>query len=145
MASALTHNETCRHCKTNADHPVTLTPEKIHYGRVDCGTCGRLLRWLPKPDGEPSKYKRQAAHRNLVADYGRGFCELCLRKVGELPPRQTLEAQHVIEYQDEGSNKRENIWILCTACHKLVHWMRIYHGKVSPVEAIQMAAEGCEL
>lgn len=120
--------ETCRHCKDAGPHKIELMQNSIHHAKLSCGSCGRMLRWLPKPDSDPTKYKRPTAHRDLVADYSRGFCEMCLVPKAQLPKGQTLEAQHVIEFQDGGSNERENIWILCTGCHRFVHWVRTYHG-----------------
>jgi predicted restriction endonuclease len=103
---------------------VTLTPESPHHARADCQDCGRFLQWLPKPDAE--RIRRPAAHRELVRKYSRGFCELCGTREADLPPGQTLEAQHVEEYHEGGEPKRENIWIVCTACHKLIHWRRTW-------------------
>jgi hypothetical protein len=28
--------------------------------------------------------------------------------------------------QDDGEAERENVMILCTKCHKLIHWMRTH-------------------
>lgn len=127
----------CRHCGDLGPHKVELMSTGVHHAKVNCGDCGRFLRWMPKPDSDPTKYRRQSAHRNLVADYSKGFCEMCLRKKEDLPPRQTLEAQHVIEYQHEGSNERENIWIVCTACHRMIHWIRTYHGTAGFQEIVE--------
>lgn len=121
-------SEKCRHCASMGPHPITLVSNGVHYAKVNCVECKRQLRWLPKPDSDPTKYRRPTQHQNLVSDYGRGFCEMCLRKKEDLPKGNTLEAQHVVEFQDGGSNERTNIWILCTACHRMVHWVRTYHG-----------------
>jgi len=67
-----------------------------------------------------------------VHKYSDGFCELCLLKPDELPPGQTLEAHHIIEVQDGGSADRENIWIVCTKCARLIHWMRTHAGRSNP-------------
>lgn len=120
--------ETCRHCNATGVHRTEVQQSGVHYAKVTCNTCDRFLRWIPKPDSDPTKARRPQQHRELVRAYGNGFCEMCLRKTDELPKGQTLEAQHVIEFQDGGSNDRSNIWIICTACHKLVHWTRYYHG-----------------
>jgi predicted HNH restriction endonuclease len=86
-----------------------------------------MLRWLTKPDSDPTKYKRPTQHLNLVAD----ICEMCMRTLNEFPKGTTLEAHHVMEFKDDGSNARENIWIICTACHRMIHWIRTYHGTIT--------------
>lgn len=122
------HRETCRNCGHEGPHVIQVQTTGVHYAKVECSRCRRFVRWLSKPDSDPTKYRRQNAHKDLVAKYGDGFCEMCLRESDELPKGQTLEAQHVIEYQDGGTEKRENIWIVCTACHRWIHWIRTYHG-----------------
>lgn len=123
----MTDHEMCRYCGDIGPHRTILTPELQHHGRVNCRNCGRMLRWIPKPNDDPTKFKRPAAHLDLVKKFGRGFCELCLRKNGEAGVRE-LVGHHVIEYKDGGEPKRENVWILCRACERLVHWMRTYQG-----------------
>lgn len=118
----------CGSCHFGGPHSQVVMENGVHYAKVSCGKCGLFMGWLPKPDSDPTKYKRQNQHRDLVAAYGRGFCEMCLRRQESLPKGQTLEAQHVMEHQDGGSPERENIWILCTPCHRMVHWLRYYHG-----------------
>jgi hypothetical protein len=57
---------------------------------------------------------------------------MCLRRTEELPEKQVLTAHHVIEYQDNGTSDRGNIWIICNACHRLITWIRKYHGCNTP-------------
>lgn len=125
--SDLVSNRPCPHCKTAGPHPMKLRPAGLHYADVRCAKCNGHF-FEPKPDGDPTKYKRPASHTDLVKKFSRGFCEMCLKKLEELPKGQTLEAQHVVEFQDGGPSERENIWIVCTGCHKLIHWQRTYHG-----------------
>jgi 5-methylcytosine-specific restriction endonuclease McrA len=51
---------------------------------------------------------------------------MCLIREDRLPPGQTLVGHHVVEYQDGGEPTRENVWVLCTKCEKLVHLMRTW-------------------
>jgi len=125
------HFEICRYCSHDGPHRVTVATSGVHHSKAECGKCGRFLRWFKKPEDDPTKYRRPQQHQNLVSSYGQGFCEMCLRSVDELPKGQTLEAQHVREYQDGGSSNRENIWIICTACHRLIHWVRTYRTSVT--------------
>ena len=127
---------TCQFCGS-ADIAFELTPNLPHYGKETCRSCGRHSRWVPKPDSD--KIRRPAAHKDLVSKYGNGYCEMCLILEERLPPGQTLEAQHVREYQHGGSEVRENIWIVCTRCHKLIHWLRVWStAPGGTVEAINM-------
>jgi hypothetical protein len=70
-----------------------------------------------------------------VKKYGRGLCEVCLRRPADLPPGETLEAQHIIEFSEGGDPGPENIMIVCTACHRLVHWVRRYVRAARPEAA----------
>jgi len=114
-------------CQHNDPPRVELTPHLPHYGKAICSMCGAFLRWLPKPDSDASKYRRPSAHRDLVAQFSRGFCELCLTVESELPGRQVLEAHHVAEFAEGGPATRENIWILCTGCARIIHTIRNYY------------------
>lgn len=97
-----------------------------HYAKRICGKCQKTNGWAPKPENE--KVKRPAKHKSLVDKYGNGFCELCLRMESELESWHTLEGHHILEFSEGGSEKAENVLIVCTACHKLIHWLRTYHG-----------------
>jgi len=97
-----------------------------HFAKRVCGLCGTFWGWAPKPDGD--KFKRPASHRDLVKKFGQGFCELCLRTKEQLRNGDTFEGHHIQEYAEEGEPKAENILIVCTACHRLINWLRTYHG-----------------
>lgn len=105
-----------------------------HWAKVVCPN-GHYVAWLQKPEGDRSKYRRPVACKDLVAKYSAGYCELCLRKAEDLPLPQTLEAQHIIEFADGGTEERANIWIVCTACHRLIHWQRTYIGHYAGKES----------
>ena len=98
----------------------------VHYADKRCDSCGRHLGFVPKPDSDPTKYSRPKSHQQLVEKFSNGFCELCLAKVEDLPKGQSMEAHHIIEFKDGGKSDRENIWIVCTGCHRLIHWRRTY-------------------
>ena len=113
----------CAYC-FSTDLSVELTPNLSHYGKEVCMACRRFLRWIPKPDQE--RVKRPAAHTDLVRKYSRGFCEMCGKQEADLPGRQTLEANHIVEFQEGGDHGRENVSIVCTRCHKLIHLLRTW-------------------
>jgi 5-methylcytosine-specific restriction endonuclease McrA len=123
----------CSQCGLKTEAVLEETPHLTHYGKLVCGTCGRFHRWVGKPDSDSSKYRRPKQHRDLVDKYSRGFCELCLKSESELQPGVTIESHHVVEFSDGGSHERDNVWILCTACHRQVHWARRYYGRSTPV------------
>lgn len=127
-------HEVCPKCQHPGPHDVTLVANGHHYAKSVCGRCRKYIRWIPKPEGDPTKYRRPNAHRDLVEKFGRGYCEMCLRSKDALPKGQTLEGQHVIEFAAGGSNERDNVWILCTGCHRFVHWIRTYHGGLPGLE-----------
>lgn len=116
--------EPCKRCGARWEPIFKPTPEGPHYGKMVCARCDLWLRWVPKPDRD--KRRREAAHTDLVRKYSPGHCEMCLILEDHVPAGETLEAHHVIEYAGGGQNARENIWIVCTACHKLIHWRRTY-------------------
>ncbi len=95
-----------------------------HYAQVKCKDCKRHVQWVSKPDSE--KTRRPQAHRDLVKRYSRGYCEVCGTRKEDLPAGQAMEANHIIEFKNGGSDERENIQILCTACHKLIHCLRTH-------------------
>jgi len=119
MSSVRELQTSCRGCGDSTAVEIVQSSGP-HYGRLECATCGVVRAWLAKP----KTTNRPAAHRDLVAKYGEGYCQLCLRKETELPGGQTLEGHHVREYQDGGQASRENVWVVCTSCAKLIHWVR---------------------
>ena len=96
-----------------------------HYKGRTCRQCG-LFAWISKP--VEIAYKRPANHTGLVKKYSKGYCEICLIPQDIIPRWESLEAQHIIEYQANPNSERENIIIVCTRCHMLIHWLRTYAG-----------------
>jgi 5-methylcytosine-specific restriction endonuclease McrA len=93
---------------------------------VRCNRCEKHW-WQPTPENE--KAKRPARHHDLVARYDGKHCELCgLPKPSLLDLKRHLTGHHVIEYANGGTDARENVWIVCNACHSLIHRTRDYYG-----------------
>ena len=107
--------------------PLLLECPPPHHRREVCPHCEQHMGWLKKPDS--CKKRRESAHRELVAKYGKGFCEMCLMPEDDLNDRTYLVGHHVQQYADDGGNERENVWIVCNACHSLIHWARTHHGR----------------
>ena len=109
----------CQHCGCD-DLAEELTPDMQHHGKRVCMSCHGFNGWLPKPDKD--KTKRPASHKRLAKKHGKGFCEMCLLD------SDNLEGHHVIPYKNDGDSHKDNVWILCVPCHKLIHHTRTYHG-----------------
>lgn len=80
--------------------------------KVECGTCGTYLAWLPKFHNK--EIRKTSSTRLATAAY----CQLCC-KVGA-----NLIGHHVVEAQDGGSNAPDNIWTVCEPCHAVIHALR---------------------
>lgn len=119
----------CRFCRRTTDHMIEPWDHGMHGGKALCSTVGcTAFVWLPRATVNPTR--RPAIHRNLLAKYDRGFCELCLRPRSALKSCETLMAHHVRPFADEGEPTRGNVWIVCTACHSLIHWQRKFNGRI---------------
>jgi len=70
------------------------------------------------------------------ADVHCGACGRHLRflsKPGSDPTKYRRPQQHrdlVLAYSDGFCE----MWIICTACHRMIHWIRTYHGHDNPAE-----------
>ena len=54
------------------------------------------------------------------------FCFFCLRERKELGVSETMTLDHIKELDKGGVDQVENLQILCSACHKLKNWARLY-------------------
>jgi ribosomal protein L34E len=117
-----TLDEPCPSCG-GTDGEITLRNDK-HYADLTCLDCGRHIKFV----GNPDKNRRPESHKKIARKYSQGYCQLCLRKENELPPRESLEGHHVIEFQDGGGDTKDNTWVVCTSCHVLIHHQRTYLG-----------------
>lgn len=103
----------------------------IHYARLDCANCNSFIGWLRSPD-KIKGYNRINKHSvKEVCEfhgYDDEFCFICLRKKEELGKRETLTVDHIKELKNEGEGGDviQNKQVLCSACHKLKNWARLY-------------------
>ena len=106
----------------------TLTPNLTHYGRNDCIDCKNWVEWLKNPEtkgrSKTSKYKMQQLLKFYKMD--NEFCFFCLRTKSQLGIKETLTIDHKEELNKGGKDEVENLQILCSACHKLKNWCRLY-------------------
>lgn len=115
---------------------LTLTPNNIHYGRLDCPKCG-FAGWARNPESPRNKGTNLLrVGNNLTVEgiqnfhgYKKPFCFFCLRRRNELGVRETLTADHILELRETKGDDRDNVsngQILCSACHKLKLWVTTY-------------------
>lgn len=72
---------------------VILTPELKHHGKELCKTCGRFLRWIPKPEtaqkNEELRGRLQALDSNLnLSQWEKEFIESVKKQFPKLSPKQ---------------------------------------------------------
>jgi hypothetical protein len=108
----------CQHCGLEDYPEVEILESGVHYAKASCQACGRFLKFIPKPDSDPTKYRRPSASRNLVRKHG----DRMRRHFGDSIP---VELGNVFHGED-GPDDPMNLWILCTGCHHLMHWRRTY-------------------
>jgi len=120
----------CRRCGSTETR-IEVLASGPHYAKEACAGCGNYVRFVPRPDNG-DRARRGKSHSDLVSRYSRGFCEMCEILQSRIPNREAMEAHHVIEYRNGGDKERENIWCICTRCHKLIHWLRTYLNHLIP-------------
>ena len=120
----------CDRC--NGESITKLRPDTLHYAQILCEDCGKHLKWISNPD--KPKTRRAGNKKNIIlkicAYHGieEPICFFCLRKKEQLGLNETLEHDHIKEIQILGKDKVNNMQVLCTACHKLKNWLRLYHN-----------------
>jgi len=105
------------------------TPNHIHYGKLRCDLCSKWFKWVPQPNPEglrkeASKYSIEQVCKHYKID--KPFCFFCLRNANQLGFKETLTRDHIAELDKGGKDELYNLQILCTACHKLKNWARLY-------------------
>jgi 5-methylcytosine-specific restriction endonuclease McrA len=112
--------------KCGQESPFKLRPDTQHHGEVRCSVHGHM--WISKPI--ELKIPRRKVNRDLfelVPEHMRDYCWTCLRSralLKSLQPMVPLEAHHIIEVQNGGTDERDNIQIVCKECHSGIHRTR---------------------
>ena len=110
-------------CSCNAGVTKALTPDLPHYAKETCSTCGAFVRWQSKP--APENFSPKRKNKGLLKLFPNiDRCSLCLRSREELPGRTTLEVHHVEEVKDGGTDSPDNLWVVCSRCHMMIHQRR---------------------
>lgn len=104
------------------------TPNTVHYGKLICPEHG-FVKWVPKPREDNKRVRTSRYDLKQVVEFHKmkePRCFFCLRTKEELGTHETLTIDHIIELNQGGEDKLENLQILCSACHKLKNWARLY-------------------
>lgn len=124
------NEERCSIC--NQLLKLTLTPQTIHYGRLDCSKCG-FRGWARNPISSKmgTTQEKRIGSRSVkdVCDFHKfkdEHCFFCQRTREQLGWAETLTIDHIEELDKGGEDKVWNNQILCSACHKLKNWARLY-------------------
>ncbi len=112
----------CRNCEKEVPYEIDYIPIGPHSGKIKCSVCGQFLGWKKKD----KNLDKRSPNKVKPSDYDINFCQLCLRKKEHLGFLETFDIHHVWPIEDEGQDIKENTWLLCTHCHKLVHHTRTY-------------------
>ena len=128
MSSEEKPQKFCKEC--NSRLIFSETPNNVHYGRMDCPKCKKWIKWVSNPETrEKNRTKTSIVNIEQVKTYhkySKEFCFFCLREKSELGLHETLTLDHIEELNKEGKDEIENLQILCSACHKLKNWAKLY-------------------
>lgn len=123
----------CPDCGRRDALRLVLMNNGMHYAKIVCDACNeRHVTWAPKPD-RPKKPRPSKDHLATLKAAWEGeplYCTVCLRDERYLPTGVWMEAHHILEHQDAGTDAAGNLIPLCNECHQLVHWRRkTVHGE----------------
>jgi len=117
----------CKKCNKEVDPIIKIMPEtSIHYARSMCPICNAFIDWIKKPENEGT---RTQSSKYTLESLSKEYCELCGRIKDKLGKRSSLEIHHKIPIEENGEDTKENILVLCTACHRMAHFLRTYLHK----------------
>jgi len=106
-------------------------PDTPHYGEMICRHCNKHSHWISNPNRE-KRNKRIGTGKKIIKEicnfhgFDKEFCFFCLRTKEQLGKNETLTHDHIQELDKEGKDNIENMQVLCSACHKLKNWCRLY-------------------
>ena len=99
----------------------------VHGFKLRCPHCDQFVGWggkmkAIKDDNGSRNLSSQWTAKRLNADH----CEMCLRSKQLIGKGERLEVHHVKPIEDGGEDLPQNIWVVCTSCHRLIHHQRKY-------------------
>lgn len=98
-----------------------------HYKKLTCPDCKHPFGFLAKPENEKKLDHRpngQPSADQLMEIKGIDFCEICLRKKGQLGKRGFFEVHHISH--DPSNHDTSNLLLACKACHQFIHHLQTY-------------------
>lgn len=106
-------------------------PDTPHYGEMYCGHCNKHSHWVSKPDSQKNPLRVNSKTIEEVCGFhgilkGGEKCFFCLRLRTDLGTNETLTIDHIEELNKGGEDQIWNMQVLCSACHKLKNWARLY-------------------
>jgi len=104
-------------------------PDTPHYAEMFCGHCGKHCYWIKNPNSPRTTNRTSRKTTKEICDFHRfkeEGCFFCLRKRNEIGKNETLTIDHIQELDKGGEDTIENMQVLCSACHKLKNWARLY-------------------
>ena len=120
-------NEYCKYCNDATSHTVYTMEKGPHYAKLVCDECGGMTRWMKKPKNENKRPK----NKYTPSDLERNSCIICMREKDELINSEILEVHHIIEIANGGPDTPDNIDVVCTPCHRMIHYQRKYLRRAS--------------
>jgi len=117
----------CKWCG-NEKLKFVETPNLVHFGKMICQHCNKFCYWVRNPN-LPINNRKNKKTTKQVCEFHRitgEMCFLCLRERKELGQSETLTVDHIQELDKGGEDIIENMQVLCSACHKLKNWVRLY-------------------
>lgn len=116
-------------CRCGLELEFIETPNLVHYGKLVCPKHG-FIKWTQNPKKIGTRTKTSNYEISEIMAYhkflGEPFCFNCLRTKEQLGIKETLTIDHIRELDKDGEDIIENLQILCSACHKLKNWARLY-------------------
>lgn len=112
----------CKHCKSINVIEKMMPEGHIHYSRIDCLDCKKMM-WGRKPENvDKRKDKNQEwRSRHKKAGY---ICRICTVDSLFLPLESSWHCDHIIELQEGGLDLFENTQMLCISCHSFKNSQR---------------------
>lgn len=117
----MTETAKCPKCDYVGERGPGIGP---HYGYIDCPTHKRV--WLSKNEKNKKRKTNIELRYELPIKY-QTFCWWCGRHsehIKNLRPRTWMEVHHIIPVENEGTNDRDNLMLLCKECHDECHRKR---------------------
>lgn len=105
-----------------------LRPDTPHYGEMRCSHCNRFCYWAKDPENEGRRRNKKETVEKVCKFHNmkENICFLCLRREEQLGKNENLTIDHIIELNKSGEDIIQNMQVLCSACHKLKNWLRLY-------------------